>query len=684
MLALSLALLALPLQDAAELPTEADFWRIETLEIPEGIVMEVSGIATLPDGRPLVCTRRGEVFVIDDPFGDDQEIKLFADGLQEPLGLLVADDGWIYTVQRGELSRFRDANGDDRLDELETFCDAWTISGNYHEYNFGPRRGPDGDLWITTNKPFGGEPFGRAKWRGFAVSIDENGEMTPICSGLRSPAGVEASPWGDMFYTDNQGEWCGASKLSHLVPGQFHGHPWGIFSCEEELWPYGDEPHPPSGVLMSRYAVERPDFQLPAVWFPYDKMGKSPSGFVWDDAGAFGPFAGQVFVGDQHHASVMRVFLEEVEGHWQGACFPFRYGFNCGVLRVAWDGAGGLLVGETNRGWASRGNRTFGLERMFWTGETPFEIQEMRARTDGFELVFTQPVDRESASDAEGYEFESYTYLLHSSYGSDEVDREYPRATEAVVSEDGYSVRLRVDGLRAGYVHEMRAPVVRSADGLPLLHDLAYYTLVEIPGRTEYMGRRIARTMHWTGAPWLLRETRQREENTALLLDALELEPGMRVCDLGSGNGYIAHRIAPEILPGGDVVCVEVQQEMLDMLDVRSKELSIENVAGHLGSYTNPWLEPDSLDLVMMVDVYHEFSHPEHMLRHVRDALAEGGRVALVEFRSEDPEVPIKPLHKMSKEQAVAEFEANGFVLSGEFDELPWQHLLFFEVAPRE
>jgi glucose/arabinose dehydrogenase len=464
-------------------PTEADYYPVVTLSVPEEVTLEVSGLAILPDGRPLAATRRGEVFVIENAYsadGEEVEYRLFTDGLQEPLGLLL-HGGWIYVTQRGELSRMRDVDGDDRMDELETVCDTWRISGNYHEYNFGPRLGPEGNLWITLNKPFGDEPFGRVSWRGFALRITPEGVMLPTCSGLRSPAGIERSPWGEMFYTDNQGEWCGASKLAHLEPGDFHGHPWGIESCDLPAWTYPVPKHPPNGVPMPEVAAELPSFKLPAVWFPYDKMGQSPAGILWDTTeGAFGPFAGQAFVADQHHSSVMRVSLEEVNGHWQGACYPFREGLQCGALRLAWGNDANLFVGETNRGWGSKGTRTEGLERISWSGKLPFEIHEMRAIPGGFELRFTAPVDRERAARPDSYELSSYTYLLHSTYGSPETHTEQLEVESAEVASDGRSVRLSVEGLRPGYVHELHASGVRSTEGSPLLHDEAYYTLIEL------------------------------------------------------------------------------------------------------------------------------------------------------------------------------------------------------------
>ena len=200
-------------QAAPQAAAEAAFYRVADVPVPPGIVLEVGGLAFLPDGRPIVCTRRGEVWIVEGIAEPEPRFKLFADGLQEPLGLL-AHGGALYTVQRGELSRLRDTDGDDRMDLLETVADFWPLSGNYHEYNFGPALAPDGKLWITTNKPFGDEPFGRADWRGFAFAIGLDGSWQPMCCGLRSPAGIAASPAGELFYTDNQGEWCGASKLS--------------------------------------------------------------------------------------------------------------------------------------------------------------------------------------------------------------------------------------------------------------------------------------------------------------------------------------------------------------------------------------------------------------------------------------------------------------------------------------
>lgn len=486
LLAVHLALgIASPRAATAEPPVEADYTEIVPVKVPEGAVpasavFEIGGLLALGDGKVMFCTRRGNVWMASGFYGDRPAYTLYADGLQEPMGL-VSHEGWIYVVQRGELTRMRDVDGDDRADEFEIVCDDWTISGNYHEYAFGPRLDHDGNFWVTLNKPFGAEPFGKVPWRGWAMRITPGGVMEPVCAGLRSPAGVECSPWGDMFYTDNQGEWCGASKLAHLEVGDFHGHPYGIDSAHD---PISLVKHPgeiPDRIMFPEAARTIPSFKRPAIWFPYDKMGKSPAGIVWDTEGHFPPFKGQAFVGDQHHASVLRCDLEKVNGQWQGACFPFRSGFRSGLIRVAWGEDGSLIAGMSNRGWGSEGTATEGIERLVWKGEVPFEIREMRARPDGFRLRLTLPADPTAAAALSSYTLESYTYRLHSDYGSAEMDRAQLKIRAAKVSADGMTIDLAVDGLRRGYVHELVAAGLRSSDGLPLLHAPAYYTLNEIP-----------------------------------------------------------------------------------------------------------------------------------------------------------------------------------------------------------
>jgi glucose/arabinose dehydrogenase len=449
---------------------EARHYRLLSYLEPEGVALEVGGLTVAPDGRPVVATRRGEVWLVDGAYEDppfDAVFTRFAAGLHEPLGAQWEADG-LYVVQRGEVTRLSDDDGDDRADRFETVADGWGLSGNYHEFAFGGKRDGAGRMWVTLNLGFCGS-LGKSivPWRGWALIVEPDGALTPVCGGLRSPNGLGRNAAGDMFYTDNQGDWVATNKLSHLEPGDWHGHPGG-----DRWYEAAGLPAPGPG------RTPKP----PAVWFPYDRMGRSASDIVVDETGGrFGPFTGQLFVGDQYAATVMRVCLERVGGVYQGACFPFRSGFDCGVNRLAFAPDGSLLVGMTNRGWWSFGTRPWGLQRVVWTGEVPFEILDVRIRPDGFAVRFTQDVDVATAGMPAAWRMQRFRHHHWERYGSPEIDVTPLTVAGARVGADGRTVELRVEGMRAGFVHELHAPGVRSAAGAPLLHDEAYYTVNVIP-----------------------------------------------------------------------------------------------------------------------------------------------------------------------------------------------------------
>lgn len=473
---------------AADAPKEADYYPIITFPTPEGVVLEAGALTMLPDGRLAVSTRRGEIYFVENFLSDaphaPEKIKYqrFASGLHEILGLAYKD-GWLYVTQRCELSRLKDTNGDDRADLFETVSDTWGINGDYHEYAFGSPFDRDGNLWVVLCLT--GSFTSDSKFRGWCLRIDENGRVIPTCSGIRSPGGIGFNAQGDCFYTDNQGPWNGTCSLKHLRPGAFMGHPAGNKWYDQPgvKEAMGDKPQEPqSGSRFMTEAKKIPEYNPPVILFPYDKMGKSASGVCCDTSGGkFGPFAGQMFVGDQSHSTIMRCCLEQVKGHYQGACFMFREGFGSGTLPILQLADGSLIVGGTNRGWGSRGNKPFALERLVWTGKVPFEVHEMRAKPDGFELTFTQPVDKTTAADPKSYDLKTYTYIYQASYGSPEVDQTTPKITDIKVADDGRSARLTIDDLQEGHVHELHLPGVRSADGQPLLHNVGYYTLNYIP-----------------------------------------------------------------------------------------------------------------------------------------------------------------------------------------------------------
>ncbi|MFV0444138.1 MAG: hypothetical protein ACK5Q5_11265 [Planctomycetaceae bacterium] len=468
---------------AADIPTEADYYPLTQLPPPAGTVIEASSFQLMPDGQLAIADRRGEIWMVRDPFAKEiqpDQFRLFASGLHEVLSL-AERDGWLYVTQRTDVSRLCDTNGDGTADDFEVVGDGWEISGDYHEYAFGSKFDREGNIWVTLCLT--GSFSSQAKYRGWCVRVTPDGRTIPTCSGIRSPGGVGLNLSGDLFYTDNQGPWNGTCSLKHLLPGKFMGHPGGnawYMECADVMGAPPVEPN--SG---SRFVVEAdriPEYEPPCVLFPYKKMGQSASGIACDtSAGKFGPFAGQLFVADQTFSTVMRVDLEQVQGHYQGACFPFREGFGSGNVGVEMTPQGAMFVGGTNRGWGSRGSQPFAVERLNWSGETPFEILQMRVRTDGFRLHFTRPVDKTTASDPASYRMATYTYIYQSAYGSPEVDHSTPAITSAVVAEDGMTVDLKVSELQRGHVHELQAAGVRSQEDKPLLHKDAYYTLNYLP-----------------------------------------------------------------------------------------------------------------------------------------------------------------------------------------------------------
>ena len=497
---------------AQELPKEDDYFKIVPVLSPESAMLEVGGLAMMPNGDLGLSTRRGDIYIVENPTSDRPYFKKFASGLHEVLGL-VYKDGSFYCTQRGELTKISDKNKDGKADLFETVY-AWPLSGNYHEYSYGPQIAPDGSFFVTTNLGFfGGESWrGRSAvpWRGWALKITEDGQMQPWATGMRSPCGLGIID-GELFYTDNQGEYIASGALWHVGKGDFMGNPGGLAWSTEPGSPVTVTPEDvhaqvdprriqdaegkyirPQNIVDEKLKTladvrkEIPSLKLPAVWLPYGYLGISNSEPISIPDNAFGPFGGQVLVGDQGMSIVARVFLEKVNGEYQGAAFPFRSGFNSGVLRFAWADDGSLFVGETRRGWGSAGDADQGLERLIWTNEVPFEMKTVRAMPDGFEIEFTKPVDRATAEDLASYSVESFTYKYHPVYGSPPVDGEKCPVKGVKVSPDGMKARVIVENLRPAYIHTLTlAGVKESEKGYPLLHPTAYYTLNHIPSGSK-------------------------------------------------------------------------------------------------------------------------------------------------------------------------------------------------------
>jgi glucose/arabinose dehydrogenase len=470
-----------------DLKAESASYKIIPIPIPEEISLECGAIEVLPDGTLFVGTRRGDVYKVDGAYADpptDVKFTKWATGLHEVLGLAYnAKDGCLYACTRQDITRLKDKDGDGSADAYDVYCDGWAISGDYHEYGFMSPFDKDGNLYCVLCLT--GSFSSKVGYRGWAVKVTPDGKMHPYASGVRSPGGIAFDGSGNLFYTDNQGPWNGTSSLKLLKPKSFQGHPGGwqwydLPIVKEELGKRPTEPVDKSRIYVEMAKI--PEFVPPPIWLPHVRTGQSASGIAFDaSAGKFGPFAGQLFVGDQHHSNVMRCGLEMVEGRMQGMAIPFKYGFASGIVPMKQAPDGSIWVGGTNRGWGSVGPKPFALERLVWTGKMPFEMRDVRVKPDGFEVSFTEPVDPKLAGDPASYSMESYSYIYRAEYGSPEVDQAKQAVTRARVSADGKTVRLTVDGMKVGSVHELHAKKVKSARGADLVHGLAYYTLWAIP-----------------------------------------------------------------------------------------------------------------------------------------------------------------------------------------------------------
>lgn len=492
---------------AQESIKEEDFFRIMRVSAPEGTLLEVGGLCTLPNGDIAVTTRRGDVFIVENPTSQRPHFRKFASGLHEVLGIEYKD-GALYCVQRGELTKLIDRNMDGRADVFETIY-SWPLSGNYHEYSFGPKIAPDGSFFVTLNLGFPDDwwhPKSMVPWRGWALRIQEDGTMEPWAAGLRSPCGISMID-GELYYTDNQGDWVAAGSIMPLKKGTFAGHPasliWDtaansplsvrqeqIFSRISQRREFDSTGRPvkPQNIVNEKFMTKAdmkkyiPELQLPWVWLPHGILGISTSEIVKIPKGVFGPFEEQLLIGDQGQSILSRVFLENVNGEMQGAAWMFRSGFQSGIVRLSWAKDGSLFVGETNRGWGSAGDANQGLQRLVWNNRLPFEMRAVRAMPDGFEIEFTKPVDKKYANDIASYNIQSFTYKYHAVYGSPEVNKTKHKIRGVKLSADGMRARVVVDNLRRQYIYVITLDGIREKENAySLIHPTAYYTLNNIP-----------------------------------------------------------------------------------------------------------------------------------------------------------------------------------------------------------
>ena len=469
-----------------------DYYKVENIPAPKGLDVQIGGLTFLPDGRLAACFHRGEVYTYNPK---TKEWKLFADGLHEPLGIVAEDNHTLVVMQRPELTRLRDTNGDGEADHYQTLSDNFGMTGNYHEFSFGPTRDKEGNYYVGLNlassgasirpeirgefrhygisreqfyknhKAGSGRMYSATPYRGWIMKITPEGKTIPFAPGFRSPNGVNFDSQGRLWVTDNQGDWLGTSKLFHVKEGNFYGHPASLVWTKE--WEKGRNPLkvPPSEFDKKRTRA--------AVLFPQGSMANSPTQMLTDtSSGKFGPFAEQLLVGEMNRPRIMRVLVDEVAGETQGACLPFidNGGLHRGMHRFVFAPDGSLWVGQTHLSWAG-GN---GLQRISWTGKMPMSVSTMNLTDTGFKLTFTKPLTKVTA---ENFAFHRYYYKYHQSYGSPQLGREPINVMSVKPSKDGKSVSIDLEKLNPGYVYQLDLKNVTASDKTPALNTYICYTL---------------------------------------------------------------------------------------------------------------------------------------------------------------------------------------------------------------
>ncbi|MGJ8657445.1 MAG: hypothetical protein ACSHX6_13430 [Akkermansiaceae bacterium] len=464
---------------------QSEYYVTESIPLPKGEVMEIGSIALMADKKVAVTTRRGDVWVCSGAYAKDLSgvkwNRVF-NGAHEPLGMF-EKDGWLHFMDRDAYVRIGDTDKNGSYETYEVISNQWGINGDYHEYNFGSTPDKDGNVYVV--HCLTGSATAKSQWRGWAQKIAADGTTTQFASGVRSPGGIGYNASGDIFYTDNQGLWNGTSSLKHLKPGGFMGNPTGLVYYDDAKGGImGERPADPvDGSTLAIEGKKIPQLVPPAVQMPHGKIGQSPTAVITDKTdGKFGLFGGQVLVGEQTHSQVQRVYLEQVNGVYQGAVWHFLGGFKSGIIPMRLSGDGTLFVGGSSRGWASAGGKPFNFERVRWTGKEPFEMEKVEALKDGFKITFTEPVANLDEIKVENVNCEAWTYQYRSKYGSPEIEQVKPNVVSVSVdTETKQSITIKLDKMTQGHVHHLSLREIKNSAGKALWHPEVYYTLNEIP-----------------------------------------------------------------------------------------------------------------------------------------------------------------------------------------------------------
>jgi cytochrome c len=432
---------------------------------PDEFLPKVAGLSFLSDGRLVVSTwdAMGGVYLLDNvESGDPKKIKmkLIAKGLAEPLGLHVVDDT-IFVLQKQELTKLVDLDGDDIIDEYQCMAKGWKASANFHEFAFGLAY-KDGYFYATLATailPGGASARPQIPDRGKVMKISRaTGEIEFVARGLRTPNGIGIGPDNELFVADNQGDWLPSSKIVHVKPGAFYG-----------------------SYSVDSLAVAGMPIQQPVVWLPQDDIGNSPTEpILLND----GPYKNQLIHGDVCYGGLQRVFMEKVNGDYQGCVFMFTQGLEGGTNRLARAPDGSLYVGMIGNpgNWSQVDKFWYGLQRLKYNEGSTFEMLAVRAKSNGVEIEFTEPLRDGDGWDPAHYQVKQWWYKPTIEYGGPKMDETDMTVASASVSADRKKVFLEIPGIKPGHLVYLR---LRNLPLSELSHEIwtteAWYTMNAIP-----------------------------------------------------------------------------------------------------------------------------------------------------------------------------------------------------------
>ncbi|MGC4014965.1 MAG: hypothetical protein QM755_10690 [Luteolibacter sp.] len=475
----------------------APSFKIESMPLPEGVDPQIGGVDMLPDGRIATVFHRGEALIFDPT---QKTWSRFAEGLHEPLGVLVESASSWLVMQRAELTRLRDTDGDGKADDYETVFDGFGMTGNYHEFAFGPVKAKDGSLYIALNlasngagtapeirdrwsdigelnrqqmihspdwkklSPAAGRMYSRVAWRGWVLRLSPDGrQMEPFACGFRSPDGIGFDADGNLLVTDNQGDWRGTSPLYVVKKGGFYGQPASLVWRED--WKDGDPLKLPVAKLESLRTLE-------SARFPQGDLANSPTQPVVIPS-SWGPYAGSVLIGEMNQKRMVRYLPDDVGGFRQGALVPMFDGTTLGngSHRLAFAPDGALWVGKTHLSWAGGRGLVKIVPQDIGSAFTVMSCKQGKAAQDQtLTLHFSQPLENTPPAIA----IQRYGYAYHEDYGSPKTNPATVDPESISVSKDGRDLTVQLK-LATGQIHALDLSKLKSRDGQALEGKKVYY-----------------------------------------------------------------------------------------------------------------------------------------------------------------------------------------------------------------